>query len=61
MFCIEINKIPVLYPFLISGYIWNTFMTLNTILLGITGACQGIIQNGTINIPLAMNRIHVNS
>ena len=57
-FCIETSKIRMLYPFLISDNIWNRFMILNTLSLGVTGAWLDIIQNGTINTSLTINRIY---
>ena len=47
LFCIETSKIRMLYLLLISDYIWNRFMILNTLLLGVMGAWLDIIQNGT--------------
>ena len=37
----------MLYPLLILDNIWNGFMRLNTLSLGVTGAWLDIIQNGT--------------
>ena len=47
MFLYRNKQNPNSVSFSISDYIWNRFMILNTILLGVTGAWLDIIQNGT--------------